>query len=404
MDLIKSWYEKFASQPHQPLFASGIVWLMLYLGLFISVYSGVLESSASVVELHAYSFIFVIFIQFFFGFLFVVFPKFLMQAAIKQESYMRIFWLYFVVSIGLFLSFLFSLSFLSYIFMAINFIVLVFGAKILYEIYKKSIVKDKNDSKWVLIGLSFGIFFSALFLISRIDFYFSILLEKVAIQGGFYLFLFIIFFTISQRMIPFFTSVKVPDYVICKSRFLMEKITILFVLKIILLLVDNPKLFIFSDLPLFLLFSYEFYRWKMPLFSVPAIVWVLFVSLYWIPLGFLYGVVESIGAIFFMPLLLEKSELHVFALGYFLTILVGFGTRVVLGHSGRPPHADGFAIAIFIAIQFIVMARLIAGIAVNIGLGYMFWIETSAILMIVGLMIWSARYLPILVGGYVGQR
>ncbi|MCX6073897.1 MAG: NnrS family protein [Campylobacterales bacterium] len=32
---------------------------------------------------------------------------------------------------------------------------------------------------------------------------------------------------------------------------------------------------------------------------------------------------------------------HLLVLGFLTTILIGFGTRVTLGHSGQPPHANG---------------------------------------------------------------
>ena len=92
-----SWYKKFSSQPHQPFFTSGILFLILFMSLFVSVYSNFLVLDNSVLTYHAYTMVFVIFIQFFLGFLFVVFPRFLIQAEIQIHEYMKQSLLYFFV-------------------------------------------------------------------------------------------------------------------------------------------------------------------------------------------------------------------------------------------------------------------------------------------------------------------
>ena len=92
-----SWYKKFSSQPHQPFFTSGILFFILFMSLFVASYSNILILDSSVLTYHAYSMIFVIFIQFFLGFLFVVFPRFLVQADIETKVYMNLFLLYFFV-------------------------------------------------------------------------------------------------------------------------------------------------------------------------------------------------------------------------------------------------------------------------------------------------------------------
>ncbi len=69
-----SWYKKFASQPHQPFFTNGVIFFILFITLFAFSYSNSLNLDTSILTYHAYALIFVVFIQFFLGFLFVVFP------------------------------------------------------------------------------------------------------------------------------------------------------------------------------------------------------------------------------------------------------------------------------------------------------------------------------------------
>ena len=103
---------------------------------------------------------------------------------------------------------------------------------------------------------------------------------------------------------------------------------------------------------------------------------------------------------FYNPsIIFEKAAIHAMALGYFLTLLVGFGTRVILGHSGTTPHANNFAIFIFIAIQLIALLRIFSSFTLNFGLDYMFFINLTAVLLIMGLLVWSSKYLTILIKG-----
>ncbi|KEA45291.1 hypothetical protein CR66_08725 [Campylobacter mucosalis] len=391
---MKNWYENFTAQPHQPFFANGIIAFILFTGLIFAVYGGFLNINAGIFDFHAYIFIFVVFIQFFLGFLFVVFPRFLMQAVIEPRVYMAHFWGYFFVTYAFLISFLLGFGF--DVLLVLNLLVQIFGFKLLFDIHKRSIIANKYDTKWVLIGFGCGLIFNAIFILSK----FIPSLTNFAINGGFYLFLFIIVFAISQRMVPFFTSVKVQGYVIKRTENFMPILFGLLFLRVVVLSFFSAKFLLLTDIALFVLFVREFYIWRLPIFKTSAIMWVLYLSLYWIPVGFAISILEGINDIFSLGFVFEKTSLHTFAVGYFLTILIGFGTRVVLGHSGQTPHADAFTTAIFVFIQVVVFARLFAGFSLNFSLDYSFFINFSAVLMLIALLVWSARYLPILIKGF----
>jgi uncharacterized protein involved in response to NO len=393
-----SWYKKFSSQPHQPFFTSGILFLILFMSLFVSVYSNFLVLDNSVLTYHAYTMVFVIFIQFFLGFLFVVFPRFLIQAEIQIQEYMKQFLLYFFASLGIFLTLIFY-SKVTFIFQILMLIAQIMSFKLLYSIHKKSIVKVKEDTKWVLISLFSGLVFHSLFIISSLNFPYAYELSRFAIDGGFYLFLFMVIFVISQRMIPFFTTAKAPNYVANKSVNLLTIIFSLLAFKVILLAFDNAKLNLLADIPLFIMITRELIKWKLPFFKSPAIMWVLFLGLYWIPVAFFMSIIEGLMAFYNPSIIFEKAVIHTMALGYFLTVLIGFGTRVILGHSGTTPHASNFAIFIFIVVQFIALLRIFSSFSFNFGLNYVFFINLTAILLIIGLLVWSSKYITILLKG-----
>ena len=396
--MITSWYKRFSSQPHQPFFSSGIFFFILFMALFVASYSNILTLDKSVLTYHAYTMIFVIFIQFFLGFLFVVFPRFLMQAEVSKKDYMNQFFVYFISSVGIFLTLIFY-SKLTILFQFSLFVIQIFSFILLFRIHKKSLMKIKEDTKWVLIAFFVGLISHFLFIVSSFEFEYSFLVSKIAINSGFYLFLFMIVFTISQRMIPFFTTAKAPDYKINKSPKLLETIFSLLVLKVVLLTFDNVKLNLIADVPLFILIVKELFKWKLPTFKVPAIMWVLYLGLYWIPVAFFISIVESTMAFITPEIFFEKAVIHTIALGYFVTVLVGFGTRVILGHSGSTPHANNFAIFIFVSIQVITLLRIFTSFSSNFGLNYQFLLNLTAILLVVGLLLWSSKYITILLKG-----
>ena len=395
---MQAWYKKFSSQPHQPFFTSGILFLILFMMLFTASYSNILILDTSVLTFHAYTMVFVIFIQFFLGFLFVVFPRFLTQAEINKKEYMNQFILYFISSLGILLSIIFY-SDVVFVFQIMMLIAQVLSFKLLYSIYYTSLVKVKDDTKWVLISFVAGLIFHTLFIISEIKFLYSHDLSKLSIDAGFYLFIFMVIFVISQRMIPFFTTAKAPNYKPNKSKNLLEIVFALLIFKVVLLSFDNVKLNLLADIPLFVMITRELIKWKLPFFKVPAIMWVLYLGLYWIPFAFFISIVESLMAFYNPSIIFEKAAIHAMALGYFLTLLVGFGTRVILGHSGTTPHANNFAIFIFIAIQLIALLRIFSSFTLNFGLDYMFFINLTAVLLIMGLLVWSSKYLTILIKG-----
>ena len=397
--MLKNWYTKFSSQPHQPFFTSGILFLLLYMFLLLGIYSNTILVLGSIIDFHVYPMLFIIFIQFFLGFLLVVFPRFLMQAGIEPKVYMRHFFLYLFGSTLFFIA-LFISPYLQIFAMFILFFAQGLSFYHLLKIWKKSLMQDKNDTFWILISFASGLLAHFLFIVSFFTPHLTYGIQQIAINIGFYLFLFMLIFSVSQRMIPQFISFKLEGYTINKTKHIMGIVYGLLTLKVITLFWDNEALNIIADLPLLVFFTRELWKWKLSFRNVPAIIWVLYLALLWIPIGFFFSLLISwsylLGATSFI---FERIIIHTFALGFFMTMLIGFGTRVILGHSGRTPTADKTAIALFIFFQLVVLVRIFTSICANFGLDYMFWISHSALLFILVLIAWSIKYLWILIKG-----
>jgi uncharacterized protein involved in response to NO len=92
-------------------------------------------------------------------------------------------------------------------------------------------------------------------------------------------------------------------------------------------------------------------------------------------------------------------NIHLLALGFLTTVLIGFGTRVTLGHSGQPPHADKLAAKLFWFIQVVVVLRALLSFntAFKWGADFLFDISLSAWLLL--FLVWALRYGKVLIFG-----
>lgn len=374
--------ENLMALPHRSFFFFGIVQCVVFVTLLLAQFNGLVTLAVSTGLYHAYSMTFIIFTQFFVGFLFTTFPRFLSQPGVSKKEFFPI-----VVLINtgafLFIPSLFISSMVSLLPMLVIFAGYVKLWLVLTNMYTKSTVTNKDDPKWMLIAFGFGLLSHVLFLATPFA---PFLVERIAIDSGFYLYLFLLILVVSQRMIPFFTSTRIQGYVISKSPYFLHLVLGALLLKLILKQCELSTLS--ADIALFVITTYELIKWKLPFHKAPPILWVLFLSLWWVPLSFGLFAFEGLSG-----MELERASLHALALGYFTTILIGFGTRIILGHSGRTPEATPYAITVFMLIQITTLVRMFGGMSLSIeGSWYVPLITLSGIIWLVVFGLWTKRY------------
>ncbi len=380
--------ENLVAQPHRLFFFTGVVQGLLFIILLMLNYTGVVALNVSTGLYHGYAFMFVVFTQFFAGFLLTTFPRYLAQPSPKKESYVPVAWW---INGGAVL--FIALTFISQLYATIGMMVIGIGyiklCQILLAIQTKSTipVANKKDTTWMLRAFALGGVSHLLFIVDAF-----IPTYSLAFGVGFFLYLFLIVIVVSQKMIPFFTANAISGYPINKSSSFIPLLVGALVLKVGLeFLAINAFV---ANGALTLILTYELFKWKLPYSKAPAILGVLFLSLWWAPVGFALYSIQDISLLIGMPIFMEKAPLHAIALGYFTTILIGFGTRIVLGHSGRTPKADLYAQILFGLIQLMTLMRIFSGIFPQFG--YVHALLTAAGLWIVVFALWSKRYLHIL--------
>ncbi len=91
--------------------------------------------------------------------------------------------------------------------------------------------------------------------------------------------------------------------------------------------------------------------------------------------------------------------MHLITIGFMTTMLIGFGTRVILGHSGQAPHADQIAVMLFWLTEVVALVRFLYSLGMGLGLNLSWLFDLSATLWIILFIGWGTKFGPTLFRG-----
>lgn len=378
----------FFSQPHQPFFVLAFVNAIATMLIVLLSYNDIIHLALSTVGFHIYALTYLMLTPAFLAFLFTTFPKFTSTSALKKTHYIRIFSLFYMGSAIFLLGSIVTPVF-SGIAVVIIFIGHLMGVLVLRKIYKTTTMEDKQDVFWILLAMSFGLLSHFLFLIAA---FFYEPLMGLSTEISVYLYIFLLTFSVAQRMVPFFSHSMTEKNI--------KLLPIVFLLLIFHILLEgtltNASFII--DLILAYVIGKEILRWKLQFPNPNPLLWILHTALYWVPVGFLLGAVSNfitlVSGTYFLAL-----DTHVILLGFIVTILIGFGTRVTLGHSGNTMQADYTTTLLFYWTQVVVILRILTSFAVALGFDMMFLFNLSMIAWIILFVFWSLKFFAVLIKG-----
>ena len=378
----------FFSQPHQPFFILAFVNAIVTMIIFLLSYKGILNISISSSSFHAYGLTYLLFTPAFFAFLFTTFPRFASTAVIAKKDYMSVFNLYYIGS-TLFILGSIATPVLSSLGMLIIFVGHIMGTLILKNIYVTSTMEDKHDIYWILIAMTFGVLAHFLFIVSEL-FYTPLLHFSIEIST--YLFLFLLTFSVAQRMVPFFSHSMVG-----RNDYLLKVVFVLLLLRVVLESISLNSSFI-VDILIGLLIARELLRWKLQFPNPNPLLWILHTALYWVPIAFIVGGLTNLislltGSSFLM------LDTHLLMLGFVFTILIGFGTRVTIGHSGNVMQADKWTVWLFYWTQVVVVVRILVSLVAAFGWNYMILFDISLTLWLLMFIAWAVKFFAVLING-----
>lgn len=381
----------FLSQPHQPFFMAGIIWAVIAMLIFMASYKMMMKGDShsflTPVMFHAYSLIFIVFTQFFIGFLYTTFSRFCQTKPVKKPYYIRTFFLYqlgsLMVTVGFFTSQALILSGMTILFLG--------QAVFLYmlqRIFTSAQAEIKDDPFWILTSLYIGTAAHGVWIIETF-----LNWDIFALPFAFNLYLVFMTFTVAQRMVPFFSHSMMPKrpkfVAIVFISFISKSLASIFVL---------PLAEAAISLVLGIYVLTEIINWKLSFKKAPNILKILHVALYWMPIALIIGAFFQLAE-FFMQTGFMFVDRHLLALGFLTTIIIGFGTRVTLGHSGQPPHADSLTLKLFYLTQILVGFRLLYSIVFGLDLGMRWIFDLSFALWLILFIFWGWKFGPVLIFG-----
>lgn len=213
------------------------------------------------------------------------------------------------------------------------------------------------------------------------------LAETLAIWG----FLTPLFLAVCHRMIPFFTSRLVTNYVMVRPYGPLWLMLAACLAHICLEVAGLPQWTWPGDLLLSLLAAWFISRWGIARSLKARLLAMLHVAFVWAALAFALSALSS------LMLLLGHGGLglappHALGIGFFGAMLLGMASRVSLGHSGRPLHADGSTWALFWLIQVTAMLRLLPEFFPT-ALAYR-PVTMAALLWLFTFAVWTWKYAP----------
>jgi uncharacterized protein involved in response to NO len=218
-------------------------------------------------------------------------------------------------------------------------------------------------------------------------------------SAGIWFFLLPIVMIVSHRMIPFFSSRVLEDYVLIRPYWMLWLMLACSLAHGMLQLSDDAFSYLWLfDLPLAACAIYLSLTWGLLRSFRVRLLAVLHIAFAWLPASMLLYGAQSL--VFFASggtlTPFGLAPLHALAIGYFAGMVLGMASRVTLGHSGRPLVLDQFSWLLFIGFQAAVALRIAPDI-----LPESFGAAGPGLYMLAGLCwlvcfsLWTSRYAPI---------
>lgn len=366
----QTWKQRFCSQAHQMFFISAIFFAIAI--MFLTLFSLLGKVSIDFSIIHGFGLNYAVFTNAFLGFLITVIPKYNAAAAIKQEQYVKP-WI--ALQAGFIITILINAA-VGKILVAL---VMLYFAKIFYTTIKNGKATIKEDSLYLNSIFILG----SLFLIAEVVFQTNLSFLI------FFAYLINMVYFVALRMIPGFYYIYTKKTPWQKPKFVKPLAFALLILTGISMQFNLNTILILSSLIATIFFTYVFFKVDILKKTTP-ILDILVLGFAWVPVGFLALFIES-----FLELNILKASVHIFALGFVTTLLIGFGSRVSLGHAipAQPITADKTTIWLFVFTQVLVLVRVLASVlALSDSASFMGFLHLSASLWIVLFIAWSLKY------------
>lgn len=379
-----------ASAPHRLLFFAGTVAVLLSMAWWAVELTWMRFGLAGWPQppippgwAHAMLIQYGLFPLFMFGFLLTTFPRWLGRPALPRARYVP-------VAGGIFVGYvLANVGLLDLIWLLRLGVSLMLAGYLTGVVTLARVLRGADDklhhAKSCLAALSLGTLGLAVFL----AFLFGAPAEcaLLAIKLGTYGLLLPIYFTVTHRMLPFFSGNVAKGYTVVRPGWSLQVVWLLLLVHLLLEWRDALGWLWLADVPLALVFAWHALAWQPWKAMRPGLLAVLHLAFAWLPVAFVLYAVQDVVYAVGGHHILGRAPLHALAIGYFGSMLVAMVTRVTQGHSGRPLEMSAIPWLCFALLQLVALVRIRAELGGDVYL----WLVIAAYGWLLAFLPWVLR-------------
>ncbi|MEW5768983.1 MAG: NnrS family protein [Pseudomonadota bacterium] len=168
-----------------------------------------------------------------------------------------------------------------------------------------------------------------------------------------------LFLAVCHRMVPWFTSRVVPNYVVIRPYGALWAMLAACLAHAGLTATGHADLTWLAALPLAAIALWFSSRWGIARSFKVRLLAMLHIAFVWAGIAFLLFAADSLARFTGLAWSAGLAPLHALGIGFFSTMLVGMASRVSLGHSGRPLEADRATWWLFWLVQLAALTRML---------------------------------------------
>jgi uncharacterized protein involved in response to NO len=351
-----AFWSTLTAAPHRATFLPGAVmavaallWWLLDLADRYSGGAGLAPAIWAGPVMHAWLMVFGLFPFFIFGFLFTALPNWLSGPGISRPAYTATAGL---MALGAALVFVAPLPAL-----ALHLAGWLTGLAALLGTLIRARPQDKRHGWITWGGLALGALGNLLMLVWLAGGSPDLLAWSQAL--GLWGCLVPVFLAVCHRMVPWFTSRVVANYVLIRPFGPLGIMLAASLAHGVLAALGHSEYTWLADLPLAAIAFWFVSRWGIARSFGVRLLAVLHIGFVWAGAAFLLYGLASLAAFLALPWSAGLAPLHALGIGFFGAMLVGMASRVSLGHSGRPLVADGVTWGLFWLVQTAALVRML---------------------------------------------
>ncbi|MGD2129573.1 MAG: NnrS family protein [Lysobacterales bacterium] len=225
-------------------------------------------------------------------------------------------------------------------------------------------------------------------------------LASWSLSSGFWGFLVGTYLVVAHRMIPFFAGCVLEPYERYRPAWMLLAMLALALCHLALMILQRPELTWLVDAPMAILAGWLGWRWQWWRAGAHRLLAALFVAWAGLVSGLAAASVQHYWLFATGHWLGTRWPEHLIGIGFFGAMVIAMGTRVTLGHSGRPLRMGTVA---WLSLLGVVGAAVLRALAELTPEGHVLLLASLALWIVAGLA-WVLRHGPMLIGPRVDRR